>query len=375
MRKGIRLAGIGLVALTAAACHTAPVRSTDEPVTQAEIDSAIERAIMFIASTQDSFGEFQSTVCDKHGFCTVDSTPFLTTFVLYSLRGIRDPHVERMWKAGVRFLREEMLPGGLWRYWTFRAPAFVPILQPDLDDTVTAADILLLAGKLDVDNRELIRRNLDSRGHFQTWFLPNSHHLLEFDFNPAANLRNRDRAPAMYGPDRYERLLWWMRRIEFPNETDPAVNANVLMYLGEEPRQACDYLNVSAANRAPSVYYLTLPGQYYMYGRAYSRGISCISPSVAPIEKTLLELRHTDGSFGSPQETALALNTLEDFKYEGPELERSVRYLLLTQGSDGAWKDEFFFKESAFCVECRYWRSKAFTSALAVEALLKFKKR
>ena len=111
---------------------------------------------------------FLSTVCDGASHCYLDSTPFITTFVLSSISGIKTPQSDRMRERGIAFLQTEMLPGGIWRFWTFRAP-YAPILQPDLDDTVTAADVLLADGKLPFDNREIIRRNMDSRGRFLTW--------------------------------------------------------------------------------------------------------------------------------------------------------------------------------------------------------------
>jgi hypothetical protein len=191
-------------------------------VTANEIDAAVMKAIEFIAMTQDEYGEFQCTACDRFGNCHVDSTPFITTFVLKSLIGVADPRVDRMRARAIEFLQNEMLPGGLWRYWTFRAP-WVPILTPDLDDTATVADILLDAGKLAVDNRGIIRRNMDSRGRFLTWTLA-SQKGPPFDFDPAANLRISEPRPpfSSYEAAHGQWLFGWMRRNEFPNETDPA---------------------------------------------------------------------------------------------------------------------------------------------------------
>jgi hypothetical protein len=341
------------------------------------VAASVERAIRFLESAQDEFGEFRSTACDKNGLCQGDSTPFITTFVLYSLRDIRDPRVERMREGGLHFLREEMLPGGIWRYWTFRAP-YVPILQPDLDDTVTAADILLEAGRLPVDNRELIRRNMDTRGRFLTWLLPTERfdegHSLAFDFNPASRLRNLEGPPHLsYELDHTGRLFAWMIRNEFPNETDLAVNANVLLYLKEQIPSVCTYLNGAIAANEPSVYYLDAPSVYYMYGRAFIHGIRCIEPSGKIIVERLLKMQRPDGSWGTPQKTALALNALQDFDYRGEPLDHGTSELLSTQRNDGSWEDEYFFKESAFCKDCHYWRSAALTSALAVESLRKYR--
>jgi hypothetical protein len=293
--------------------------------------------------------------------------------VLNSLAPLKGPKIRRMWSHGVEFLKNEMLPGGIWRYWTLRAPPWVPILQPDLDDTVTAADILLTAGALPVDNREIIRRNMDTRGRFLTWLLPSERTVI-FDVDPASHLSNVQRMPsAVYGAENRRNYFRWMKIHEFPNETDSAVNANVLLYLREEIPSVCAYLNSAVERDEPSVYYLNAPSQFYMYGRAFKRGIHCGGPSKDRIISRMLQMQGRDGSFGSPQKTALALNVLQDFDYRGEALELGTRFLLSTQKPDGSWDDEFFFKESAFCKECRLWRSAALSSALAVEALTKYR--
>jgi hypothetical protein len=151
------------------------------------------------------------------------------------------------------------------------------------------------------------------------------------------------------------------------------VNANVLLFLKEEIPSVCSYLNAAIVSDEPSVYYLGKPALYYMYGRAYRFGIRCIEPSGKKIIERLLQLQRSDGSFGSVEGTALGLNTLRDFGYRDAPVERAARYLLSKQNADGSWDDEYFFKESAFCKECHYWRSRALSSALAIEALLKLR--
>src|ERR1700744_2921968 len=92
-------------------------------------------------------GEFKTLLgADKSmSNAVLDSSPFVTSFVIYALAHALDFHVMDMIAKATAFLRSEMEFGGVWRYWSSRQHKHAR-LPPDLDDSACISYALKLAG-------------------------------------------------------------------------------------------------------------------------------------------------------------------------------------------------------------------------------------
>src|SRR5712671_3838284 len=136
-----------------------------------EVDTAVCRAIAFLARAQLADGEFKTvlgsdaTLADGEW----DSSPFVTSLVAYSLSHA-GPAAKPLIDRALSFLLSEMEHGGVWRYYTSKQFKHVRI-PPDLDDTACASFVLVRNGKSIPVNRWLMLENTDNRGLFYTWLI------------------------------------------------------------------------------------------------------------------------------------------------------------------------------------------------------------
>jgi len=156
------------------------------------------------------------------------------------------------------------------------------------------------------------------------------------------------------------------------NDVDCAVNANVLLYLGqgEETRGAVEYLIgvvLDDREKECSHFYPDPPALYYMLSRACFNGVSALAPTRRPVLDKLLPLQESDGSFGNALRTALAACTLLNFDQRATAPSQAVEHLLAAQQEDGSWPRISFFVDSA-----SYYGSEDLTTALCVEALSRY---
>lgn len=320
------------------------------PVPAKEVDTAINSGIDFLYGAQLDYGEFKTQACQDEEMtdCYFDSSPFSTTFIIYALKGIENDKVKPITDKALGFLRGEEEPGGIWRYWTnrnpqkaYRAPDDTSAisalpgtqnptqLDPDLDDMSTVSYALKSNGVSFDDNTALFEKNRDDQGRFLTWIRT--------------------------GP-------------EVVNDVDCGVNANALLYLGNDP-QACLYVNASveSAQYQCSTYYPDPLVFYYLVSRAEAEGASCLSASKEVLVKKVLSLQKKDGSFGNALDTAAALNVLINDGYTGKEVNGAASYLLGSQGENGSWP-----RYVSWTAPFPYYGSEEFTTALSMEALNKY---
>jgi len=288
--------------------------------------------IDFLYQSQLPYGEFRTYACSDEEMrtdCYFDSSPFVTTFVLYSINFVDDPKAKDMMEKAIHFFLEEMDSRGLWKYWTSRNDRNI---NPDLDDTSCISYILVKNRIPFESNLDIILANRDDQGRFYTWV--------------------RD-------PDR-------------ENDIDCVVNANVLLYLGEnkDTRETCQYLNKVVSDGQEdscSPYY---PGRlflYYMLSRAYFNGASCLHTSRDLIVERVISMQEDDGSFGNELSTALAACTLLNFDDHGPSVFEAIEYILGAQAKDGSWPRAVFFLGPA-----PYYGSEELTTAICIEALVRY---
>ena len=313
------------------------------------IENSIEKAIDFLYKDQLPFGEFKTYACWNPLMLAsyYDSSPFVTAFVLYSISGIENEKVKKMTEKAIDFLLSEKEKGGIWRFWTSRNKKSLP---PDLDDISTISFVLKSNRVNFEDNLELILKNKNKDGLFLTWIMEK----------------------------KFEKNFFWRLVKE---DVDLAVNANVLFYLGKEDPSVCSYINQAIkSGKVKSIYYPSKFSIFYFISRAYKNKISCLLENREKILKFVLNSQKENGSFGNELETALALNTLFNFDYEGKEIDFGIDFLLKKQSSKGCWKKAVFFLGPPFWFLTvppfyRYYGSEALTTALCVEALKNYLKK
>lgn len=273
------------------------------------IQNAVHKTLDFLYTKQQDYGEFCTYIADNPELdrCTFDTTPFITTFVLYALLYVPpDKQVISMREKAIDYLLDEM-EDGLWRYWSKKRHH--KSISPDLDDTCCASYIIKCLRPMRLpDNRQRILRCRNRYGVFRTWV--------------------------------HNQPLF--------NDVDAAVNANVLLFLGdgEEMAGALSYVikSLEEGNVAKCmVYYLDMMTLYYLVSRAYYHGVSSLEQVRSfIIEKTVAAV--LDGWYENELYTALAGCTLYNLGYENHGLiDTLVTGILSTQLPSGGWPMRSFF--------------------------------
>ena len=300
-----------------------------------DVEQAISKGLSFLHSSQLPYGEFRMCFWTERGEPPMlDSSPFVTTFVLHSIGLAQDRRVEEMTEKAIRFLLAEKQANGVWTFWSSRNDNWDKKLPPDLDDTVMASRVLRDRG-IPVDNLDLVCGNQDEDGRFYTWVADQS---------------------------REDRI-------------DSVVNANVLFYLGENESTegAIAYLNrvVAEGKEIESTYYYSDPlSLYYCIARAYASGVASLAKSRHAIVDRTRRRQKKDGSLGDELLTGLAACALLDLHHRGSAINGAIQSLLATQGEDGSWHRAPFFAGKG-----GHWGSEELTTAIAVEALVKYRSR
>ncbi|MCU0610211.1 MAG: hypothetical protein MUE60_00290 [Candidatus Eisenbacteria bacterium] len=301
------------------------------------LSTAVDKGVAFLTRSQLKHGEFRthaSTDITLRSMRYFDSSPFVTSFVVYSLSYIDDPRIEAMTALALRFLVGEMDRGGTWRYWTSLNDKRI---DPDLDDTACISFLLVRHHVPVPANSEVFYRNLDARGRFRTWLRPTGSRT--------------------------------------PNDVDCVVNANVLLYLGSNSRTkaACEYLNGvirRGAEATSTVYYLHDTAFYYALSRARAHGVACLAASRDTVVARTRALQRDDGSLGDELATAFGICSMLNFDVSPDSvMDNSVRFLIRRQRPDGSWPATAFYVARDAGV---WWGSEEMTTALCLEALARY---
>jgi len=311
--------------------------SDAEGVNLTSLESSISDGIEFLHRNQLGHGEFRTYASPDSNMQRIlhfDSSPFVTTFVLYSIDFVDDGRVDEMTRKGLDFLSSEEERGGTWRYWTSLNDKRI---DPDLDDMSCISFLLRKHGIRFGSNHNIFYRNRNRANLFYTWI--------------------RD-------PD-----------TKNPNDIDCVVNANVLLYLGENPktRSVCTYLNDIIARNCElqsTVYYIDQAAVYYAISRAFHEGVDCLEASRDSIVTRISAGQEEDGSFGDELSTAFSVCTLLNFgEPDSTVLSNAANYLIKRQRANGSWVNIAFYVAREASI---WWGSKEFTTAISVEALARF---
>ena len=330
-----------------------------------EVAAAVGRAIVFLRKRQLPHGEFATMLgADRElSGAVLDSSPFTTTFVLYALAHVDRASVDDVVEKSIAYLNAEMGFGGVWRYWSKRQHKHAR-LPPDLDDTACASFALQFAGRRPPRNAWAFLSNRDAAGRFRTWMLPNSSNRwnVRFAFTRALGKRQaRERmrhVPVPPSEDPRFRVM----HID-PNDVDPVVNANVLLYLGErsETRAAIEFIDHAVRERsgAPSAFYEDPLALDYAVARAFRHS----APALAALREPVLARigqRAAPPSALTALHAAMALSALLTFDPDAVLAGELARNVLALQRSDGGWDAHAFYN---------VWGSEELTTAFCLEAL------
>ncbi len=329
---------------------------------------AVKRAVEFLAERQRSDGEFETPMSWLHRDSEeqeYDSSPFATSLILHSLRSVGGERSQAIIQRGLEFLQTVVEPAGWVRYWTRRSEkhAFIP---PDVDDTCCVSHVLASYGLPVPDNRSLILGNRDSRGAFHTWILPRRVPTAN-GVSPAVNAQLTTFLD-------HEHPFWQTTEAE-ANDIDAAVNANVVMFLGDlaETQGACRYLNqiiMDEAEECADKWYLGRYPLYYLISRAFAGGVHSLEPSRGAVIGRLLEMPRHAWADLNPLQSALAACTMINFGYEGSLLTDLTEGLLNGQATDGSWPRHILYTGGP--EHAVGWGSRELTTAFCVEALARF---
>jgi hypothetical protein len=335
-----------------------------------QLGAGVRAGLDFLRRSQLPSGEFKvymSTDNSMEKDCVVDSSPFPTALVAYSL-GFADPaDAGGMLEKSLRFFLAEMERPGLWRYWT-KQHQYHSIIPPDLDDIACVSYVLRRHGVAFPDNLKLIFANRSRAGLFYTWLTPRW---------PPPPVPAFWRVVLRQWLSPVKLYYFWKLNESEPDDVDCVVNANVLLYAGDSPetRAVVDYL-IGIVRRGEEgccdKWHLNRFTFYYVVSRNFDAGVAALGAARDDAVGRIVAAAKPDGSIGeNALETALAACALINWKSSPPELGRAVRFLLGAQQADGAWPRAALY----YGGPKKYygWGSEELTTGFCLEALLRYR--
>jgi hypothetical protein len=317
------------------------------------LNISIKKGIEFLHSRQLSYGEFElmkytdSSMHQAHS--SLASSPYITTFILHSISFIRDRHlISEIISKSLKFLLDDMEGNGVWRFYPrnnrkviYQKGTFGKIdmgIVPDLDDTACVSHCLIKNQVYFPDNKEYFYKNRTSQGIFQTWLLSEKSLLGDRDYIPPCN------------------------------NVCCGVNANVLMYLGDNPEtdDASEYINsVIIDNREfeESAYFPSPLVLYYLISRAYFEGAISLEVSLSYLTDKIINCLETTPL--DPVSAIFAVASLLNLNQFTSEYNKFIDIIVDAQGTDGSWPIASFFIDNAN----NHYGSKELTTSFALEVL------
>jgi hypothetical protein len=228
----------------------------------------------FISHCQQADGQFLSyeSYPDGHplhdrGWHTKAPSPFVHANILIALSSSEHPKAKAIIQRGLPFIRNSMERNGFWRFWPHGGQTHnVPL---DLDDTAVCSFLLEQNGQ-SIRNQHLLLRNTGPGGRLLTWVVPRTTYL------------------------RYPLFWTWLRRdarhcqttIQSPmldvSDSEPAVLANILLYVGDHPKArptvACVLDQLAHPEEMELQYYADPIVPYYHASRALHFGTRSLEP-------------------------------------------------------------------------------------------------
>jgi hypothetical protein len=329
-----------------------------------DLERAIQRGIEFLRLNQLPSGEFLTLAGpdpDFRGPSERDPSNFSTMHVANSLLASGVPDGAGLALCAGEFLFAQMLPGGLWRFWTHEHPASRG-MPPDVDDTACITHLLERMGYSLPDNLATLEANRSADGLFFTWILPRARFLYrprswQALWNFALNYR-RIATFFRSGKERPDR-----------NGIDAVVNANALLVCGDKPYAAKvvswlgQLIEKGVAAKSDRWYQSDLSLSYAV-ARAFESGRTVLAP-LGP--KVVERIKSISCSALLPLETAQLLCAAFALNWHDESLDHLTCSLLASQNADGSWNARAHYYGGY--ARARAWGSAELTTGFCVEAL------
>lgn len=333
------------------------------------LDDGIRRGIEFLRHSQLPSGEFKvfmSPDLKLERDCVFDSAVFPTALIAYALGFAEPPEVEEIIKKSLAFLLHQMEGPGLWRYWTKQHPSH-SIIPPDVDDTACASLVLRRHQAHIPSNEHLIYANRTRQGLFYTWITI--------------------RWPLPLQPSYWSTVFrQWRHPLKHYNfwkleptrhDIDSVVNANVLLYLGEnaQTRPVIDYL-IDISRRGEEGerdrWYANSFMFYYAISRNFYAGVTAFGEIRDELVGRIVDAAKPDGSIGdNVLDTALAACALLYWRSSPQTLQRAISFLLARQQENGSWPRASVYYSGP--KKLYGWGSEELVTGFCLEALLHYR--
>lgn len=302
---------------------------------------SIRRGLRFLESVVDESGAWRCirfSTADPNIPRHFEKPAFVSAFCALALESCPEKSARAICARTRQYLADTMEYPGLWRYYRH--------LPRDLDSSALCSLVIenhpwILLGR----NVPGMLANRDERGRFLTWVLEEGE------------------------PDVVPR---------FRIEADPAVNANVIAYLGDHPEtkdaQAwlADLISEGRVEGS-SKWYPDAVAIYYATTRAMLRARPVFEGLRPAIAYAILALRDGDEGFGNILATAQAVSALYNIGcLESANVKRLAERLIGSQHEDGSWPELLAFGDQTLrwgTVGQIGHGSEAVTTAFCIEAL------
>jgi len=306
---------------------------------EAKIEESISRGISFLKNSQFSSGEFPTYYANSPDMkiCQYIKTISVTLLIADSLKHVTDyPRTKEMISKSTDFLLSEKENEFTWRFFGKDSK-----IVPDLDDTCYALAVLN-ENNVPLDYEKIADRLMNYRnssGLFYTWF-----------------------------PEKGNK-----------NNTDWVTNTNVLYFFNtimrKPPIEVSTYLrNIITEKRFVngSLYYHNPYSFIYFFTRLYSESNFETFDSSMPLIYDFL-LSNFKGTADEPiSHSVLPVVALLNGGVSNRSLlEKGINVILSSQQKDGGFPIDSIFRHRSYE---RYYGSRGLFTALATEALSKYKK-
>lgn len=288
-----------------------------------------------------------------------DPSPFITANVLFCLISVQDPKFESQLKRAADFILSQMEAGGYWRFWRFRTRQHT--FPFDTDDTGICSHVLKLRN-IHLDNQKMLAGNSDRNGYFYTWMIPTFKNLFR---RPVTTFKiSRAYSKAL------KRVSFFNRNQEHLLDKEPAIAANVILYLGQNQQtlRCIDQIIAEVKeNNFPMHYYNDEVSVFYHISRAYSSGVGAFE-ALKPVICERIHERFSGMGGEQDLTRAMAANVLLDFGCYPDLAGKLVDDLVHCDRYPGGWEAETYF-----CGKQRVFLSGSpvLTAALLLEAMTK----
>lgn len=334
-----------------------------------DCERALRRGIDFLRVNQLPNGEFITLAGPDPDFlssCDPDPCNFTTMHVASSLLASGVPEGLDLAQRAGKFLFSQMLPGGMWRFWTRDHPGSFG-MPPDVDDTACVTHLLACFGYEVPDNRSILMSNRNAEGLFYTWIRPRARFASTCAFwSTVSQLLSSYWAVSIFFRSGAEPPTW--------DAVDAVVNANALLICGDDQRTVSvvawfdQLLRKGSVARADRFYQSEVAFAYAL-ARALDAGVNVLRPLVPAVLGMVCRL----SSAGLKSLEVAQLICVSTCLGEGTSaVDPLVQSLLANQRSDGAWEARAQYYGGY--ARARAWGSAELTTGFCVEALGRYLK-